>query len=215
MEGESQTEIIRKTYARATLNPSKDEFIREINSARGLSFLDIGCGENPRMSVGLKKGDLWVGCDPHIKEENITGSCVHVHTSSANNPDSKLIVFNSDAASVPGFAPDWITCIAPNPKDVADDKIINYDLEKFFDSNKKQHFLVVMDNRTKEAELFKKDAIKHIKKFLHDLNFNLISSDEIDDLGDYLRTNINFKPNSADLGVSGNQYLLFVKPKGR
>lgn len=215
MEGESQTEIARRPYERATLNPSKDEFIRKINSTRGISFLDIGCGENPRMSVGLKKGDLWVGCDPHIRDENITGSNVQVHTSSANNPDSKLMVFNSDAASVPGFAPDWITCIAPNPKDVIDDKIINYDLEKFFDSSKQQHFLVVLDNRTKEAELYKKEAIKHIKIFMHDLNFKLVSPNEIDNLRDYLRKNINYKPNSADLGVSGNKYFLFIKPKGK
>lgn len=197
MINESQSERINQPYIRAELNPSIDKYREAIESKPQISYLDIGCGIQPRISVALEKNDMWVGCDPAISSK---GEQITVASSCRVHPDSKRFVYSDIAAEVPEFKPDFIMCIAPNPKDVADGNIINDELEKFLADKKTQFFYIIFDNRTFEALTYRRQAIHDATIWMQEHGF--VWSD-----ANPLRGMI--RVNSGDLGASGNKGLIF------
>lgn len=200
MEVGNQNETLRTPYVAARLNPSLEEFRSAFGVKPTNSYLDIGCGESPRLSVKLRKGDVWVGCDPAI---SAPGKTISVHSGVSVDREAKMFVFSDIAAEVPEFKPDYLISIAPNPKDVVEGNIINDELEKFLDQGKYQFFLVVFDNRTFEAQGYLREALRTTLSWMEEHGFKkTVASNAIRD---------TFRPNSADLGVSGNRVLVFVR----
>lgn len=200
MEAGNQTETLQPPYVTARLNPSREEFASAFAEKPSRSYLDIGCGEKPRLSVKLGKTDVWVGADPAIAA---SGATVGVQSGVSVNKEAKLFVFSDIAAEVPEFKPDWLISVAPNPKDVVEGNIINDELEKFLDTGKYQFFLLVFDNRTFEAEGYLREALQATSRWMHEHGFQrTIAPNAVRD---------NFRPNSADLGASGNRLLIFVR----
>jgi len=204
MEGGNQTETLQNPYVTARLNPSREEFESAFALKPANSYLDIGCGEKPRLSVKLRKGDVWVGCDPAIASP---GKTISVQSGVSVDRDAKMFVFSDIAAEVPEFKPDYLIAVAPNPEDVVEGNIINDELEKFLDQSKHQFFLLVFDNRTFEAQGYLKEALQTTLDWMHEHRFTrTVASNAIRD---------TFRPNSADLGASGNRVLVFVKSPKR
>jgi hypothetical protein len=205
MEPGNQIETGRiPPYVSARLNPPRAEFDSAFGQKPARSYLDIGCGERPRLSVRLREGEVWVGADPAI---SASGESVSVQSGVHVNPEAKMFIFSDIAAEVPEFKPDWLITVAPNPKDVVEGNIINDDLEKFLDTGKTQFFLLVFDNRTFEAQGYLEDALQVTFVWMQEHGFKrTIASNAIRD---------SFKPNSADLGASGNKVLVFAKSPKR
>lgn len=139
---------IDNPYVWARLNPPKDEFKDLLNKANH-TILEVGCGNPPRLSWSLKNKELWVGCDPAIKDRTREIS-VHVGDIKVE-PQSKLVVFSSALEDIDTFKPNVIICMAPNPENVVDGRIFNDSLSNFLNSEKKQYLIIGLDNRTYEA----------------------------------------------------------------
>jgi len=200
MEAGNQIETLRPTYVTARLNPSREEFASAFTEKPSKSYLDIGCGEKPRLSVKLGKGDVWVGADPAIAAK---GETVGVQSGVMVDKRAKVFVFSDIAAEVPEFKPDYLISVAPNPKDVVEGNIINDELEKFLDTGKYQFFLIVFDNRTFEAQGYLREALQTTARWMHEHHFQrTIAPNQVRD---------TFRPNSADLGASGNRLLVFAR----
>ncbi|OGM17171.1 hypothetical protein A2V61_02435 [Candidatus Woesebacteria bacterium RBG_19FT_COMBO_47_8] len=200
MEAGNQIETLRTPYVAARLNPSRQEFVSAFVEKPARSYLDIGCGEKPRLSVKLGKGDVWVGADPAIAA---SGETIGVQSGVSVHKDARMFVYSDLAAEVPEFKPDCLISVAPNPKDVVEGNIINDELEKFLDPSKYQFFLLVFDNRTFEAQGYLREALQTTARWMHEHGFQrTIASNAIRD---------TFRPNSADLGASGNKVLVFAR----
>jgi len=206
IEISAENEYVNGSYIHATaVNPDKKDFLKILKKGK-FTILDIGCGKEPRLSWTLEKDDMWVGCDPAIK---LPGENNNVSIQLPDNPinrESSLVVFTESVRDIPSFKPDYISIIAPNPKDIVDDKIFNEHLEKFLSDEKEQHIIIALDNRTYESAGYREEAIETIRKWMKDKNFeNLGEGDDYEDL----EINSRFQPNSADLGELDNLYMLF------
>ena len=178
-------------YVFALLNPSDKEFRNQINQA-GYTVLEIGCGIKPRMSWNTEKdskGSVWVGCDPGIPEN---GDSVSVNIGENKlSGSSTLVVYSYGVEEIPVFKPRVTICVAPNPRDIVEDDIIfNDELSDFFGSDKNQYFIISLDNRTFEAQGYRKKAKEKILDWMKENHFRRISPNHILD---------RFEPNSADL----------------
>lgn len=187
---DSEVRKITGPYFRAELDPSLDRFKFLVKNAKQ-SFLEIGCGTNldpglhPRCSWGLRRGDLWVGCDRAIKDEG--GKSVIIQKGASMDPDAKMVVFPDIAADIPKFQPDFISVVAPNPQTVGD--VFNEELRPFL-GRKKQVLAIVLDTRTVEAGGYLKEARKKISIWAAKYRFYPDETMALD-----------FHQNSADLGA--------------
>lgn len=204
-ESQSESGILfgetRGPYIRVELNPSKEKF-RELVNRSTFRIFDIGCGIEPRLSWHVNTGDLWVGCDPYIYSGS---NSIDVHKTQRSLPTNvNLVVFSKDASGVPQFQPDVFSIVAPNQKDLAEERILDYTLEKFIGSNP-QSLIIVLDKRTHESQKYQKQALQLITQWTRENNFVRVDRNGI-------RGNIigKFKPNSADLGVN-NLSLFFTR----
>ena len=171
------SEYISGPFVAATLNPDTTTFHQIVNTS-DKSTLDIGCGSEPRLSWKLGPSALWVGCDPEIKfEEGSTH--VSVHKSKPVSTESKLVLFSSVAADVPEFKPDVISIIAPNPKDIDEEQILNTDLEKFLDPGKPQKIVVVLEKRSLEANAALESNKERIGTWMKEHGFKISPEDPI------------------------------------
>ncbi len=193
-----KTETDSGSYVHAVLNPKANEF-RDMVSKSKYSILEIGCGSPPRLSWKLVQGDIWIGCDPDIKEGN--DSILVLKSESQPGPNTKLVVFSDIADEIPEIKPDTLIFVAPNPKDICDDKIFNDDLTKFLDQGKKQYAAVALDNRTTEALGYGEEAMEKVLDWMKENNFIQIEKNTLLE---------RFEPNSADL-ESENESMFFVK----
>jgi hypothetical protein len=191
------------SYIRAVLNPQPAQFNEELKKS-SRSILEIGCGVEPRISWRLGSGDIWVGCDPAIGHTDSSSILVHKGEMQVN-PKSKLVVFSDEVADIPRFKPDIFSAVAPNQQDITEGKIFNDDLTEFLDPNpkRKQYFFIVLDsrldNRTFEVGGYQKEAIKEIREWMAENDFedakdNETNDPELDEITD------KFKPSSNDLG---------------
>jgi hypothetical protein len=205
MDRESQSELSPRQIVRAILNPTREEFNALLNARPRdtVQYFDIGCGIDPKVSVKLERGDLWVGCDPSIKKN---GNNIDLSASMPIHPESKRIVFSDIAGEVPQFKPDYLMSIAPNPKDIVQGTIINDELEKFIDSKKIQFFLMIFDNRTVESQGYREEAISDVDTWMKEHKFRKHDSNPLRG---------SFKENSGDLGVLGNKYLVYIRTPKR
>lgn len=190
-------------YISAVLNPKPAEFQAALKDSFS-TCLEIGCGVSPRSSWRLDKDDVWVGCDPAV---SASGDRTQVHLGAPVDRTARMFVFSEIAAEVPEFKPDFLVAVAPNPRYVVEDKVINEDLEKFLDSKKPQYFLLVLDNRTFEAEVYLGKAKQVIKEWMKEHGFNPTQPSEL------IRQ--KFRPNSNDLGAFGNTKMCFLRTPGR
>lgn len=185
-----QSEVVQGQHLNALTDPNESEFRKLLEKSSGKTILDIGSGSNPILSWEPERGGLWVGCDPSINKPE-SGRAVQVHKSDMEiQTGSNFIIFTRPVDEVPKFSPDYISAVAPNPKDVVDGKIFNEDLKKFL-SDKTQYFVVVLDDRTFQSKDYGKDAREIIEKWMEDNDF---IGPEMDDYIDD-----SFEPNSADL----------------
>jgi hypothetical protein len=205
MDRESQSELSPRQIVRAILNPTREEFNALLNARPRdtVQYFDIGCGIDPKVSVKLERGDLWVGCDPSIMKN---GNNIDLSASMPIHPESKRIVFSDIAGEVPQFKPDYLMSIAPNPKDIVQGTIINDELEKFIDSKKIQFFLMIFDNRTVESQGYREEAISDVDTWMKEHKFRKHDSNPLRG---------SFKENSGDLGVLGNKYLVYIRTPKR
>jgi len=209
IETPTKNEPVSGPYTHPTLlDPNKKDFLKilEEREKGGLTVLDIGCGEEPRLSWELGSNDTWVGCDPAIKLSEDGRVSIHIQSGSVDK-ESKLIVFTESAEDIPSFKPDYISIIAPNPKDIVDGRIFNEGLEKFLTNKKEQKIIIALDDRTFESAGYREEAIETIEKWMGDNNFKSLGEGE-DDYED-LKIDDRFHPNSADLGELGTLYMLF------
>jgi hypothetical protein len=175
-EGEGQffKERNNSNTPQALYNPDKPIF----QSIVGLStykILDIGCGDPPRLSWGVTNpNQLWVGCDPAInlqKNERL----IDVSSPFKGGIKGKLVVFGDIADEVPQFQPDIISLVSPNPKDIYDENVLSYDLEKFLRiDSKRQHLAIVLDNITFQAAQYRKPAMERIYRWMERFHFEEI-----------------------------------------
>ena len=128
---------------KAAVDLSPAEFGEKLRGTKGLKILDIGSGG--RLSISLKKGDLYVMVDPVIDPN---GSII----SGLNRRDvgSQVISFSGSVEDVPVFAPDLTLIVAPNPVDIIDGDLLN-SARPFLRQSK--NVLVVLDTRTIEATI--------------------------------------------------------------
>jgi len=190
-------------YASAVLNPEPAEFQTALKDSFS-TCLEIGCGVSPRSSWRLDKGDVWVGCDPAV---SASGNQTLIHLGAPVDRTARMFVFSEIAAEVPEFKPDFLLAVAPNPRSVVEGKVLNEDLEKFLDSKNPQYFLLVLDNRTFEAEVYLGKARQVIKEWMKEHGFNSAQPSEL------IRQ--KFRPNSNDLGAFGNTRMCFLRIPGR
>jgi len=204
MEIRNQNETLPPPYVSARLNPSPEEFRSAFVEKPARSYLDIGCGEQPRLSVKLGRGHVWVGADPAIAAP---GKTIAVQSGVYIHKDAKMFVFSDIAAEVPEFKPDYLMAVAPNPQDVVEGNIINDELEKFLDPGKLQFFLLVFENRRVEALGYLTEAMQTTTRWMQEHGFQrTIASNVILD---------TFRPNSANLEASGNRVMIFGRSPKR
>ncbi len=189
------------TYLAANLNPKKEKFDESLHKAQ-FTIFDIGCGKEPRLSWKLNALDLWVGCDPAMKSEGESGM-VHRGIKTVST-DAELDLFSSPADEVPTFFPDVISVVAPNQKDIVDDKIFNDDLRKFLSSEKPQSIVIVLDKRTQEAATYQRQAKRAINVWMAENGFRLDEDNPVMD---------RFRANSADLGETNIRVCFTRNPK--
>ncbi|MGA3292271.1 MAG: hypothetical protein ABSC49_03975 [Candidatus Microgenomates bacterium] len=169
-------------YINAVLNPPIGEFNNMLRQAKH-SILEIGCGEKPRLSWKLSSEDLWVGCDPLLDTNRVQiKSPIH---------SNKVILFSDIAADIPKFTPDVLLAVAPNQKNIAENKIFNDELENFLNPHKHQFFIVALDTRTIESRGYQQAALTKIDNWMNEHHFKR------DDENPVLN---KFSPNSDDLG---------------
>lgn len=171
-------------YITAVFNPDISSF-KEILAGSTFTILDVGCGENPRLSWALASGDLWVGCDPAATNGIVIKGDRPLRQS------ARLVVFSYMAEEIPAFKPDVISIIAPNQEDIVKGHIFDDTLERFLDSNKEQALVVILDTRTYESELYQEEAKEIIRDWRKKNGFKPDAENSALD---------KFKLNSADAG---------------
>jgi len=181
-------------YLGAIFNPDSNQF-REILAGSTFSILDVGCGENPRLSWGLNAGNLWVGCDPAATNGIvIKGECPVRHS-------AWLVVFPYMAEEIPAFKPDVISIIAPSQEEIVKGYVFNDTLKRFLDPDKEQALVVILDTRTWEADKFQEEAKQVIRGWRRENGFRPDRENPVLD---------KFRLNSADTGVE-NIKLCYVR----
>lgn len=201
---ESKEYLIRP-YVEVKADPSPSEFKKIIEGKR--TILEVGCGETnptrgiyPRCSwierLANDPNTIWVGCDPLASAEN-GQVLVHVGSGQILKPN-QMIFFTTEADNLPPFIPDYISLVAPNPKDIVGGLL--YGLEKFLNRSG-QVVVIVLDNRTLESDMYGQEAIQKIKQWASENNLIRIEG----------KKPAGFSPNSADLGASGNKWFVFKK----
>lgn len=124
-----------------SLNPEKSEILKMISGAKkkgGKVLMEIGFGDVG--GISLEKNDLYIGVEPYF--EGIISFRVNQAERGAN-----VIVVNG-CEKLPDFTPDLVLCLAPNPNDI--DEGMLYQYERFI-NDPKTAVVVVTDNRTREA----------------------------------------------------------------
>jgi hypothetical protein len=198
---QSYQERIGPQFVPAVLNPEVSSFNSFVRSS-SYKIFDIGCGHPPRLSWGVKEHQLWVGCDQAITQ---SGEDIKVHSIFPYPIKGKLVVCSDIAAEVPPFEPDVISLIAPNPKDIYEGNILNFELENFLSKNKTQYLTLVLDNRTYEAMEYGKSAKEEIAKWMNEFHFKKMGGRPI--------FPCNFMPNSADLGIRNTLFFGIRNPQ--
>ena len=180
------------------INPNEVDFKKALGESEGHKILEIGCGEEPRPSWTIDNNDIWIGCDPAITDPRI----IHVEK---DFPKEKLIVFDRKVEEIPPFKPDYFSVVAPNPKEIVEEReIFNDELEKFLSEDKNQYFVIPLDNRTHQAEGYGEEALEIIQEWMKEHGFEKYVEDE------YIED--NFKPNSNDLDEkSATEYDVFAR----
>jgi len=199
-------------YVSVEANPDKNRFYSLVQQAQ-TTILDVGCGETnpsrgiyPRCSWKTPRGVLWVGCDPLARSE--TDGLITVYRGETSAKKDQMIMFSKEVRSLPIFHPDIISVVAPNP----------YDLEEILEQT--QNFLktgtvviLLLEKRTVESQSFHSGVKKQIiENWAGKNKMTRIPQDELDRLGwigNFLKE--SFKPNSADLGASGNTWYILKK----
>ncbi|QLG69280.1 MAG: hypothetical protein CH104c_0048 [Candidatus Woesebacteria bacterium] len=192
-------------YVRVEANPDKNRFSSLVQQAQ-TTILDVGCGETnpsrgiyPRCSWKTPRGVLWVGCDPNAKANNEGKVQIHTLGPHTANP-SQMIFFTLEVDSIPPFPPDYISLVAPNPRDIAEEGLL-YSLEKFLQIAR-QKIIIVLDDRTQEAKRYGNQAKLKIAKWAKENNLSLLPLSARPSF---------FIPNSADLGAFRNTLYIFQK----
>lgn len=186
----------------AILNPDSSRF-QQILAQSSHSILEIGCGTDVRVSWGLDKGDLWVGCDPAINSWE--RDSINVRRGARIDSGARLVVFSDIAADIPKFKPDILCAVAPNQKDIVDGNIFNDELGPFLDPAKQQYFIVELDTRTREARGYQNEAKRTITVWMKENKFR-----ESDPHDSFL---YKYNPNSADLGGSNVRWYFVRNPR--
>lgn len=142
-----------KPYIKALLNPSMDEVKKMANESNWI-FLDIGCGNPPRLSVD-PKNDLVIACEPtlDVRYDQKT-ILVRKPPVDIGNEPKKLVVFKDYVERIANrlvsnrVFPDIFTCVAPNPADVAMGEIFNDETSMLIDPNNKLQIFIIALERT-------------------------------------------------------------------
>lgn len=193
-ETQKLTDTISGPYVRAVFNPESSQFGEMVKEST-LAILDVGCGENPRLSWKLDPGDLWVGCDPAA-----TNGIV-IKGEQPIRQGMQLVVFPCMAEEIPTFKPDVISVIAPSQEEIVKGYLFNDALEKFLDPEKEQTLVIILDTRTREAAEYQNEAKHRIQDWRRQNGFKLDPENPVLD---------KFKLNSADAGTK-NIRLCYVR----
>lgn len=200
-----------KPYIRALLNPSMDEVKKMANESNWV-FLDIGCGNPPRLSVD-PKNDLVIACEPTL-EVGLDQSTILMRKPavSIDNDPKKLVVFKDYVERIASrlssnrIYPDILTCVAPNPKDIIMDEIFNDETSILIDPNNKlQIFILALERtgQTNEGQSYLDEAQGVIYNWMENNRFREYVGDSgslrnVEDKKISHATS-RFHPNSADL----------------
>lgn len=199
-----------KPYVRALLNPSMDEVKKMANESNWV-FLDIGCGNPPRLSVD-PKNDLVISCEPTLEVRYDQSTILMRKPAVKIDNDPKLVVFKdyvervASSLSSNRIYPDILTCVAPNPNDVAMGEIFNDEAALLIDpKNKLQIFILALERtgQTNEGQSHLDEAQGVIYNWMENNGFREYVGDP-ENLKDVDDKKINhaksrFHPNSADL----------------
>lgn len=190
----------------AVINPSVELFREKLQRAKGLKILDIGSGN--RLSMSLKKGDLYVMADPNLDPH---GSII----SGLNHREqgSQIVGYATGVEEVPLFKPDLTLMVAPNPTDFYISDIL-LDSEDFIKASRA--VLIVLDTRTFEATtdpltlkrnnaglgFAKIKSVQTLRGLGFDVDIRRGSGDKIDSLLEEIGIQRRGTLNSADLGAT-------------
>lgn len=128
-------------FSEAEVNPSDQTFKEALGRAKGLIILDIGSGN--RLSMSLKKGDLYVMVDPNLDPHSSLNSGFN-----RREPGSQIVGFSSEIDDVPDFRPNLTLMVAPNPVDILEGDLLQDSL-RFIRAS--QAVMVVFDKITIES----------------------------------------------------------------
>lgn len=155
--------------ANLALNPEKSWISNEIENTRlkgGKIILEIGPGKSG--GVGLNKNDLYIGIEPNF------GGELNFKVNKAEL-GAKIAILD-DSLNLPDFPPDLVICLAPNPNDIDNGMLWEY--ERFI-NRKKTAVVIVLDTRTWEAK--------------SGLGVKGLTRKVVDDLDEMGRRRINYK----------------------
>ena len=166
------------------LNPDKAkllEMTKETWKKGGLVIVEVGFGEAG--GISLEKNDLYIGVEPNFQGQ------ISFKVNKAER-GARVVVLD-DSMKLPQFRPDLLLCLAPNPNDIDDDMLFEYE---GIISNKLVPVVIVTDGRTREANSGE-GLVAFGEKVINDLKdmgkgrkvaFGMASggiSDLLDDLG--------------------------------
>lgn len=194
-ENQINSERSRSLYVNALYNPSN---LSELERKSVFTVFEIGCGTNPpRTSWTFRsENQLWVGCDPWIDQKS--GLTIPVLKPKTLNSElyfpGKYVVYNKNASEV-SLTPDIFCAVAPNPKDIVEGNILNFeDFDNKLSTSKSQLFIAALETSTQEAYGYLHSAKIILKTTLSDLGFDLM-----DEKPDFKGS--TFTVNSADAGA--------------
>ncbi len=144
----------------------KKEKMESLLVGRNFVVLDIGPGgERTNLSVSQRKGDLWIGVDRAINANNIDFRKGSVRI----DEDTKRVVVPGYTDELPDVKVDLIMMVAPNPQSIVEEGLLS-DVERF--CKKGTQLFILLDNRTRESQLYGKKALKVLAEFLENNNFD-------------------------------------------
>ena len=141
MSMDRKMELPRPNKDNFRLNPTKAEMQKQIEEARtqkGKVILEIGPGES--LGVEVKKNDVYIGVEPYSSSKQLKDRVNRA------NPEAKINLVEN-AYTLPDFAPDLMLMVAPNPNDIEDGILFDYE-GKF---NQAKGIVIALDTRTREA----------------------------------------------------------------
>jgi len=178
------------------LNPDKSEILGMIEKTKrkgGKVLMEIGPGGSG--GVSLKRNDLYIGVEPYFEGE--------LRFSVNKAEIGAEVVMVDNANRLPKFKPDLFLSIAPNPNDVDDGMLFEY--EGFIKGA--EVVVLALDMRTREANSGSgvKGFAKKVESDLSEMGRRGIDrevisgsiSELLDDLGVERNCSLN---SSADLG---------------